>query len=381
MIDIKDKKQCSGCSACANICNQKCIKMIADDEGFLYPKVELDKCINCNLCEDVCPIHKKKITLDKTTLAYAAKNKIESIHKDSSSGGIFTLLAEFVLKQGGIVFGAAFDEHFKIKHVAVETIGDLYKLRGSKYTQSIVGHTYVEARKNLKEGRLVLYTGTPCQIAGLKAYLKKDYPNLFTQDLICHGVPSPAIWKKYIEYRETISQEKVHHINFRNKDNGWKEYEIVFSFEKNRYQVAYSKDIYMKAFLKNLCLRPSCYDCRFKGLIRDSDITLADFWGIENILPEMDDNKGTSLVLIHSNKGKQLFEKIKADCLFQEVDVSRAIAENPSAIQSSYENKNRKAFMKDIQRKSLEKVVHKYTKKSFISKVKNKIRRILKWGN
>ena len=150
MIDIKDKKQCSGCSACANICNQKCIKMIADDEGFLYPKVELDKCINCNLCEDVCPIHKKKITLDKTTLAYAAKNKIESIHKDSSSGGIFTLLAEFVLKQGGIVFGAAFDEHFNVKHVAVETIGDLYKLRGSKYTQSIVGHTYVEARKNLK---------------------------------------------------------------------------------------------------------------------------------------------------------------------------------------------------------------------------------------
>ena len=203
MICVQDKSKCSGCHACSSICPKKCISLVADEEGFLYPKVNEKECLNCNLCEQVCPfLNPIGISKDEAPIAYAAKNLDEGTRTKSSSGGVFTAIAEHVIGQGGIVFGSAFDSPYNVVHIGVQKKDELQRLRGSKYVQSKIGNTYQEAKEALVSGRVVLFTGTPCQIGGLKAFLKKDYPNLYTQDLICHGVPSPKIFKEYKKFIE-----------------------------------------------------------------------------------------------------------------------------------------------------------------------------------
>lgn len=380
MINVQDKKKCCACSACYNICPVNAIEMVEDEKGFKYPQVNKEKCINCGLCEKVCPILNSSTKVDNSPEAYAVKNKNEIIRKQSSSGGIFTLLAEKILQDGGVVFGATFDENWRVKHEYVEKVEDLEKIRGSKYLQSTIGDTYSQVKKFLLEGRKVMFTGTPCQIEGLKSFLQKDYENLFTQDIICHGVPSPKVHSKYIEFiRKQVNGETIEEINHRTKKNGWKDYNFYIKFNNTEYMHSHNTDLYMQAFLKNTSLRDSCYDCKFKKRNRVSDITLADFWGIESVLPEMDDDKGTSLVIVNSEKGKKIFESVKDKIEYQKVDFDDAISHNPSMVSSSKQDFNREKFFENLDTMPFDKLVSKYTyKPNFFRKVINKVKRIYK---
>lgn len=380
MIDkeIKDKKDCMGCYACTSICPKNCISMMDDEEGFWYPEVDYNKCIKCNKCVNVCPIiHKTNV--ENKPVAYACINKDDSIRMESSSGGVFTLIAEHVISEGGIVIGAEFNIDFNVEHNFVEIKEDLDRLRGSKYVQSRIGNTYVQIRDFLKQGKKVLFTGTPCQIEGLKSYLGQPYEILSCVDIVCHGVPSPDIWEKYVDFREKIAGSTTKRIAFRRKDEGWKQYSVSFSFINNtEYRQSFSKDLYMRAFLKDVCLRPSCYDCKFKGLNRQSDITLADFWGIQNMLPEMDDNKGTSLILINNKNGQALFDEIKDRMEYQEVDFHEAVKYNSAAIKSSSYNPKREGFMAEKEMLPFDKLVDKYCTDSLSTRLMRKVRSSIK---
>lgn len=350
MIDkkVRNKKDCSGCHACSNICPQSCITMEADEEGFLYATVNYSLCTNCTKCIKVCPIINKK-ELDNNPVAYSCINNDEKIRIDSSSGGVFTLIAENIISKGGVVFGAEFNHEYKVEHCFVELKKSLCRLRGSKYVQSSIGNMYKQAKVFLDNGREVLFSGTPCQIEGLLCFLGKPYSNLFTIDVICHGVPSPKVWHKYIEFREKEARSRALKISFRRKDEGWKRYSVSFLFKNNtEYRQPYYKDLYMAAFLKNICLRPSCYECVFKTLHRKSDITIADFWGIQNLLPEMDDDKGTSLVFVNSESGQLMFKELEGHILHKEVDMYKAICYNSSAIRSAGYNPKRDMFFRKL---------------------------------
>ena len=382
MIEITDKTKCCGCHACYNICPKGAIKMQQDKKGFEYPVVDKEKCINCGLCNKVCPIINNK-QINNEPKAYACYNKDLNMRMQSSSGGIFTLLAEEILNRGGVVFGASFNKNFEVEHIMVESVGKLEKLRGSKYTQSKIGETYKKAKEILEEGRYVLFTGTPCQIEGLKSYLRKEYDNLYTQDIICHGVPSPKVWKKYIKHRDNTDNGKTKKISFRNKDNGWKLYNVKFEYNSSSYKQNQNEDKYMQAFLRNTILRDSCYNCSFKKLNRISDITLADFWGIQNIMPKLDDDKGTSLVIINSKKGQELFENIKETIIYKNVDLQEATKYNPSMTKSADKDPNREKFFKNLDKLEFDELVNKYTYtpsifKRIMRKGKNIIKKIIK---
>ena len=286
MITISDKKQCCGCSACSQICPAKCITMSADSEGFFYPQVDKAECTGCGLCESVCPIlNGNRITSEQTV--YAAYTEDE-IRMSSSSGGIFPLLADTVLAEGGVVFGAAFTRELSVQHIMVSSPDQLKKLQGSKYLQSDINGTYAEVKRQLAEGRRVLFSGTGCQIAGLKKYLGNDPDMLLTVDVICHGVPSENVWRTYLEWLEKENGAAVEKVTLRDKKTGWKTYSVSVEFGNgNKYDQIHKKDLYMQTFLKDICLRPSCYDCRFKPLSSQADITLGDCWGIHKYMPEM----------------------------------------------------------------------------------------------
>lgn len=330
MINISDKYNCCGCSACAQACPKQCITMQQDAEGFLYPQVDTSRCIDCGLCERVCPfIH----PYDARTpiLSYAAINIDEQIRMESSSGGIFTLLAEQIINDRGVVFGARFDENWQVTIDYSETIDGLAAFRGSKYVQARVGDTYAMCAKFLREGRNVMYSGTPCQIAGLKHFLHKEYDNLLTVDIVCHGVPSPKVWAKYLH--EVVGTVNVQGVSMRDKQHeGWKRYNVVLDYKKDGEMISlsscYQENDYMNAFLRDMILRPSCYACKAKECSSHSDITIADFWGVQSIRPTMDDDKGTGLLLIHTAKGKEYvpFDKMK----YEEVAYEEGSRNNPA---------------------------------------------------
>lgn len=344
---LNEKKLCCGCSACSDICPKSAIVMQEDEEGFLYPRVDKERCINCGLCQKVCPV--KNIDANDSLLkAYAAYNTNEEIRIKSSSGGIFTLLAELVLYDNGVVYGAAFDDNFEVYHIRVETTVDLEKLRGSKYVQSKCDGIYNLCKVDLELGKKVLFTGTPCQISALKAFLRKDYDNLLCMDIVCHGVPSRKVWRRYLEHRINFAKSKIAQIAFRLKNEGWKQYAVKFTFiNSTAYCKKVSEDVFMKGFLQDLYLRPSCYDCRFKTRERKSDITVADFWGINKLHPQWDDDKGMSLVVVHSPNGEKALEVIKKDMFIQRVELDEAIKYNKAMIKSVAMNKSRKCFFED----------------------------------
>lgn len=380
MIDIETMvmKNCVGCYACENICSINCIIMISDEEGFWYPKVDEDKCIKCGKCKDVCPIM-NKVHFNNKPIAYSCINKDELIRLASSSGGVFTLLAERVISNGGVVFGAEFNSSFGVEHSHVETQEEIDKFRGSKYVQSKIGDSYKQARDMLESGRSVLFTGTPCQIAGLKSFLDYSYEKLLLCcDIICHGVPSPYVWKKYVEYREEKAGSPTHRIIFRSKEKGWKLFTLLFMFKNNKkYRETVDKDLYMQAFLKDICLRPSCYNCEFKTLQRQSDITLADFWGIQNILPSMDDDKGTSLIFVNSKVGLDIFEQIKKYIIWQEVNINEAVKYNSTAIKSVEPNKKREEFFKELNNLPFNQLVKKYCSDKMFVRLKRKAKAVV----
>lgn len=309
MVNIINKQDCCGCGACVQKCPKQCITLYEDNEGFLYPQVDTTTCIDCGLCEKVCPFL-KPYDKREPVQTLAAINKNEEIRMQSSSGGIFTLLAERIIIEGGVVFGARFDEEWQVTLDYTETIEGLAAFRGSKYVQARTGDTYKQCEAFLKEGRKVLYSGTPCQVAGLKHFLRREYDNLLAIDFVCHGVPSPKVWRMYLD--EVVGVVNARGVSMRDKREGWKRFNFVLDYNKDNQSYTLSSffgnNDYMKAFLRNLILRPSCYDCKAKECRSNSDITIADYWGIQKVRPEMDDDKGTGLVLIHNEKGKNTLD-------------------------------------------------------------------------
>lgn len=325
MIDIKEKKNCCGCEACVQRCPKSCITMREDNEGFLYPEIDKNICIDCGLCEKVCPVINQEEER-KPLAVYAAKHKDEQIRMASSSGGAFTAIAENVIDEGGVVFGAKFNQDWEVVHGYTETKEGLGAFRGSKYVQSRIGECYKEVEVFLKAGRKVLFSGTPCQIAGLKHFLRKEYDNLLTIDFICHGVPSPKIWREYLKNKtDSIAsrfsgQKKidVENVFFRDKCWGWKKYKFTLNISiinkdglENKIKISepFNNNIYLRGFLTDLYLRPSCHYCPTKSLKSGSDFTIGDFWGVQKIMPQIHDDKGVSIVIVNSINAKNYITK------------------------------------------------------------------------
>lgn len=363
-----NKKECCGCTACMHICPLKCITMQEDEEGFLYPIVEKEKCIHCHQCEKVCPIQNKSI-LNKKTETFVGYSKDEEIRKQSSSGGIFSVLAEWILQQNGVIFGAAFDEEFEVRHIAIETKEELSKLRGSKYVESRLENVYPEARQYLEMKRIVLFTGTACQIAGLKKYLNKEYENLYTVDVLCHGVPSSKIWRMYLEEKRNQYHASIEKFEFRNKKNGWNNFFINIAFSnKQQYSVHFFEDEYMRLFLGNIDLRPSCYECHFKGFPRTSDMTIGDGWGIEKLMPDMNDDKGVSIILLHSTKGEKMLEAIRNKLVVRGAKLNEVLPPTAESRKPAEMHPNRKKFLEGMRRGESFEILYEYVQKSFIQR-------------
>lgn len=385
MTRVVKKDRCTGCTACMNICPRQCIEMKKDNYGFLYPVISnLSTCLDCGACERSCPVYVNQGYVDnKLPLAYAALSKDEPVRMNSSSGGIFTEIAKRIIAQNGVVYGAAYDEKYAVHHYCIDNTHDLYKLRGAKYAESNLGNSFIDILDRLKKGQFVLFSGTPCQVAGLKSFLRKDYDNLFCVDFVCHGVPSPMAWKAYIEYRSKIDAEGKlpTDINLRSKKSGWSRYQYsnVFQYtDGTEHSVQSSKSLFMKLFVGDYISRPSCENCQFKGYNRVSDITLGDFWGIWDIAPEMDDNKGTSVVLIQSEKGRELWDSIKDRIKFKEVTLEQASQQNPSMLQASKANKKRDVALDKIRNGKIADCENLFVvqKPSVMNRVKNKMSRL-----
>ena len=353
-MTLVKKEECTGCSACINICPKKCLQMEKDKEGFLYPHLKSSEiCIECGLCNIVCPVQNHFFIQNMETQSYAAYTKDSDIRKHSSSGGIFSELGLQVLKQDGVVYGAAYGKNYTVEHICVEKVDDLVRLRGAKYVQSNLGDSFSVVKKRLNSGQQVLFSGTPCQVAGLKTFLQKEYSNLLTVDFVCHGVPSPSVWNNYVRYRAEQDNEGFMpiRINLRSKDTGWSRYRYsnVYQYTNVRtYSARSDEDLYMKLFTGDYINRICCGDCYFKGYDRVSDITLGDFWGIWDIAPEMDDDKGTSLVLLHSLKGKREFDNLSERIQSKKVTLEQSSICNPSLVYSSVAKQERENILQAV---------------------------------
>ena len=302
MIDIKDKSQCCGCGACAQRCPKHCITMQEDEKGFLYPQVDADVCVHCGLCEQVCTF--MNVSEEQEPLhCYAAIHPDETVRLASSSGGVFSALASRVIEDGGVVFGARFDEGWLVVHDCAETLEGIDAFRGSKYVQSVIGDSYRRAEEFLNMGKTVLFSGTPCQIAGLKCFLRKDYPQLITVEVACHGVPSPKVWREYL--RTQAGNKMISHVNFRDKSTGWHDYSVLIGKRKKRHD----NDDYMACYLANYNYRESCFVCPSKSGKSGADILIADLWGADAVPDVRNDNKGISAVIAYSSRGLSLLER------------------------------------------------------------------------
>ena len=338
---------CCGCTACYAICPKNAITMSANAEGFKYPVIDKNKCIDCGLCCKVCPLDKAYEVQVKAQTSFACTAKDENFVKQSSSGGVFAILANMFIEKQAVIYGAAFDGDWNVKHIRVNQKEDLKKLYTSKYVQSDMSDNFKFVKADLDSSKEVLFAGTPCQVAGLKSYLGKDYDNLTTVDFICHGVPSPLVWKCYLNEKAESLKSKITDISFRDKKDGWKNFGFMIKTEDQNINYEKAGDnIYMNGFLKDLYLRPSCYDCKFKTLNRASDITLADFWGIDKVLTEMYDEKGVSLCWTSSKKGSEILAKVLEKTVYQKVDLQEAVRHNSAALKSVNMHKNRDKFFK-----------------------------------
>lgn len=370
-----EKYECCGCSACAEACVKGCIMMKSDEEGFMYPITNESECISCRLCEKVCP--ERNVLEEKKPLhVYAARNLNDEVRGRSSSGGIFYLLAQKILSKKGVVFGVRFDEKQMAVFDYAQNSQELERLMGSKYVQAQVGDTYEKVKSFLRDGLWVMFSGTPCQIAGLKRYLRKDYEKLLTVDIACHGVPSPKVWNKYIDELQE-KNGKIQSINFRSKYKGWKNFMFSVSYIKNNKAIQsrtpFWNNLFMRAFLSDLILRPSCYLCKFKGGRSGSDITLGDYWGIQYIKPNMDDDKGTSIILINTTKGYDAldFDKIKSE----ETTYSQGYSMNPALLNSPNQPLKRAEFFEKINDKECVGVLmNKMLQSSWKERIKRRLK-------
>lgn len=334
-----DLQRCTGCRACEQVCPKKCINMVPDKNGFLYPQIDESKCVGCNLCAKLCPNNSNFKNDTKSQKCFAAYINSPEDLAHSSSGGVFTAIAKMVLNRGGMVFGCAFNTDCEAHHICIETLKNLNQLRGSKYVQSDTADTFLKTKKILEDGIPVLYTGTPCQIAGLKSFLKKDYDNLLTADLICHGVPSAAIFSNYIKWLEKRISGKVINYRFRDKQYGWGHTGSIIYL--NDYTLKHKKiiaalDPYYSLFLKGILYRDCCYECAYACRQRTGDFTLGDFWGAEKYYPELPVRNGLSILLVNTEKAARNLGCLSKDLSLMPIPFSR-LAENNGQLESPAE--------------------------------------------
>lgn len=371
-MDVFDKKEdCSGCTACRQICPTGCISMVADEKGFIYPQIDTKNCTNCGLCRTICPFTGKgKIAVQSLPepAIYAVKHRDSMVLRASSSGGAFTAISDYILTKGGIVYGAAFDKHLIVRHVRCDTAVERDRLRGSKYVQSDLGDVFLSVKADLDSKRDVLFSGTPCQTAGLYAYLGKAYCNLLCCDLVCHGVPSPRIFKDYVNTLDGGIKNNISQINFRDKISGWSNFSFSLVIAGKKKSVRFGKDPYCSLFSDHLILRPACHNCKFTSYIRPSDITLADFWGIYSSRPGFADENGVSLVLINTEKGQALFEAIKSKICYERSNKTEC--SQPNLVRPTFKPANLDCFWRDYSRKGFDYVVYKYTLKNPINRAR-----------
>lgn len=378
MLEIKRAEECCGCNACYNVCPKNVIEMKMNEHGFAYPVINESLCTKCGRCVAVCPLKNK--SKDSTPLrVIGAKNKCEDVRQSSSSGGTFFELAKQVILKGGVVYGCALNEDMVAYHVSAEDEEGLKKFKSSKYVQSDVGNVYRQVKENLNNGREVLFSGTPCQVAGLKNYLGKEYNNLLLIDLLCHGVPSPKLFKDYLEMLSKKYKGKPISVNFRQKQKGWKRlyFEVLFDNGKRYYEFS-GYDRYMWLFLHNVSLRPACYECKFACEERQGDITLGDFWGIGKKYPELDDDKGISLILLNTKKGEEAFSKIEQNFNIFESDIETAKAGQLTLTRPSKKNDKHEEFFDVYAKKGVKEATETYVKVP--SALKKAYYSVMRWG-
>lgn len=351
MTQICDIKECTGCGACFNICPKKCISMLEDDFGFLYPNIDNTACVDCGMCQKVCPAN-TDVKYYNPKNVYAAVNKDDADYTTATSGGIATLFSRKVINENGVVYGAGVTDEFRVEHIRVEAHNDIEKIKGSKYVQSVISDVFVKLKEDLESGRLVLFVGTPCQVAGIKSYLSKDYSNLILCDLVCHGVPSSKMLKEHLSGVNDI--DKAEKVSFRDEEGF---YLTVFGKDNVIYRKRNFRDVFYLGFLKGLIYRESCYSCKYARSERVSDITLGDFWGFDSEKGRfpVSTSKGLSLVMVNTEKGSSFFDKCKDNMIFVERTAQEAVAGNKQLRFPSVKHKNRNSFEKKYLSKGFKK--------------------------
>lgn len=361
--------KCSSCGACANVCSRGAINMQLDKEGFYRPVINRSICSKCGACERVCPWTRDVSNPNDSSVSpktIAAYVKDEQLRLASSSGGIFSVLAESVLDDGGVVVGVAQVAPTRFEHVVIENKANLSKLRGSKYVQANAGIIYKQVRMLLIDGRKVLFSGTPCQVAALYSFLgEKYFKNLWTIDVVCHGTPSVTVFEKYIRERECIASAPISLSSFRDKLEGWRSFSMKLiqrsdSCDKIVYSKNLKMDSFLRLFLRNVCLNKSCSSCHYGKLPRIADVTLGDYWNVADVHPEMDDDKGVSVVLLNTNHGEKLFAKASSNIKHCTSTLEKAIAGNPCIVRSSREHFRRMEFFDDLARLTMDELAEKY---------------------
>lgn len=345
------RDECCGCEACVNICEKKAIRMQHDREGFFYPTIDEKACIMCGMCDRVCPVKGKENT-EKYLSVWAAQNQDVEKRIASSSGGIVFAICRYVLEQNGVVYGAAFDDDFTVEHIRCSDLQSLERIMGSKYVQSRMGEIYQEIEKDLRQNRVVCFVGSPCQNEAVRKYLfTKRLINdkaLFV-DFICHGVPSPMVWKDYLDDLQRKAGKKIEKIKFRDKKYGWQKPNILIQFEDSHIAELLGENSYYNCFLRNIVLRPSCYQCKFTSECRNTDITVGDFWGAEeHFAKKMDIKSGVSLILVNSERGLRLFENIRKYCWIEKID--SGMFYQPNLHMPTAKPENRDAFWKEYEK-------------------------------
>lgn len=373
-LDNKEKNTCNGCGVCSLVCPVKAIEMKEDGEGFLYPEIDRNKCVNCNKCRKVCS---NTVSQNNYSIkAYATKNKNDIERKNSTSGGMFKILSKYIIEKNGVIFGVKFNKNMKAVHDYAENLEECKEFSYSKYVRSDLNNSYKKVKKFLEEGRFVLFTGTPCQVQGLRNFLGKDNKKLILCEIVCHANPSPKVLEMYLKNHEIKSGKKIKNIYFRSKDiemnNG-----PYIEFEDN---TKLQESLYNKAFtVEQLINRPSCHNCKFVDENRKADFTIGDFWGVEKIFPDFSDKDGISLLTVNTKKASEVFEEIKEKMYYRETTLELAFRNNHNCNMPI--SKNRDRFFKGIEENRINEnniieYMYKYTKESIYLKIKRKIKRI-----
>lgn len=372
-INITSKEDCCGCTACMNKCPKNAIKMVEDKEGFLYPQVDKEKCVDCGLCKKVCPVLNKTKNTGTNKKGYIFQYEDKEIRKESTSGGFFTAISEYIIQNNGVVYGVSLDNEFVAKHERITDEKYLWKFRNSKYVQSDPNNTFKQVERDLNNNLLVLYSGTACQIEGIKKYLEKDYENLITVDVICRSVPSPLLWKKYIE--EKNKKNDIKRVYFREKLYGYK-YSNLCLHDKDKivYNNGIDTDQYLRAFFSNIASRPSCYNCKFKEQVHKADFTIWDCFNVYNYDKTFDDDIGTTRVLVNTQKALNIFEILSKKHKTKEIEQEKLVNNFYQMFNSIKYNSNRDDFFEELNKVNCEEVLNKY----FPNKLKNKMEKSLR---